>query len=203
VEAVAAGDEVAFDLVVGAVLLVAHRRLAAVEVVQAHVRCLVDRGRPCARAGFHQVARQFGLAVGGDHLAAGEAVHVDGVPRPEHQLDAVVDDAFAVTRSADAGFAQQVHGDLLQDAGADAAQHVVAALALDDDVVDAGLVQQLAEQQAGGAGADDRDLGAHGGCLLSPSLGALRPPARGSGRRGGLCDHCAPARSSRNAPEPR
>ena len=29
----------------------------------------------------------------------------------------------------------------------------------------AGLVQELAEEQAGGAGADDGDLGAHGGIL--------------------------------------
>ena len=34
--------------------------------------------------------------------------------------------------------------------------------ALDDHVVDAGLVQQLAEQQAGRTGADDGDLRSHG-----------------------------------------
>ena len=53
--------------------------------------------------------------------------------------------------------------DLLEHAGADAAEHVVAGLALEDDGVDAGLVQQLAEQQARRAGADDRDLGSRGG----------------------------------------
>jgi hypothetical protein len=51
---------------------------------------------------------------------------------------------------AHAGRVQQVDADLLQDAGADAAQHVVAAHALDDHGVDAGLVQQLAQQQPGG-----------------------------------------------------
>ncbi|MCY1556863.1 hypothetical protein D9M68_936600 [compost metagenome] len=83
----------------------------------------------------------------------------------KHQLDAVVHRAFGLHALAHAGLGQQVHRDLLQDAGADAAQHIVAALALDDDVVDAGLVQQLAEQQAGRAGADDGDLGSH---VLSP-----------------------------------
>ena len=50
---------------------------------------------------------------------------------------------------------------LLEHAGADAAEHVVGAALLDDDGVDAGLVQQRAEQQARGPGADDRDLGSH------------------------------------------
>ena len=49
---------------------------------------------------------------------------------------------------------------LLEHAGADAAEHVFGAAPLEDHVVDAGLVQQRAEQQARGAGADDRDLGA-------------------------------------------
>ena len=38
---------------------------------------------------------------------------------------------------------------------------VFAGLPLEDDVVDAVLVQELAEQQPRGAGADDGDLGAH------------------------------------------
>ena len=54
---------------------------------------------------------------------------------------------------------EQVDRDLLEHAGADAAEHVVGAALLEDDVVDAGLGQQGAEQQAGRAGADDRDLG--------------------------------------------
>ena len=69
--------------------------------------------------------------------------------------------AFCLHPLAHTGLGQEVHRDLLQNASPDAAQHRVAALALDDDVVDAGLVQQLAEQQAGGASADDRNLGTH------------------------------------------
>jgi hypothetical protein len=46
-------------------------------------------------------------------------------------------------RGTDAGFVEQVDRHLLQHAGADAAQHVVGAALLDDDVVDAGAVQQL------------------------------------------------------------
>ena len=50
----------------------------------------------------------------------------------------------------------------LDHAGADAAEHVLAGLPLQNDVVDAVLMQELAEQQSRRAGPDDGDLGAHG-----------------------------------------
>jgi len=90
-------------------------------------------------------------------------VHVDAMARPlEQQFDAFVRQAFGLGARIDAGARQQIHRHLFEHAGADAAQHVVAALAFDDDVVDACLEKQLAEQKAGGACADDGDLGAHG-----------------------------------------
>ena len=87
----------------------------------------------------------------------------------EGQPDAIVHQALAVHALAHARLVEQVDADLLQHAGADTAEHIVGAALLEHDVVDAGLVQQLAEQQAGRAGADDDDLGAAGkghGCLL-------------------------------------
>ena len=67
---------------------------------------------------------------------------------PNADLDAVVHQALAVHARADAGLVEQVHGALLDHAGADAAEHVLAGLPLEDDVVDAVRVQQLAEQQS-------------------------------------------------------
>ena len=61
---------------------------------------------------------------------------------------------------------------LLEHAGADAAEHVVGAALLEDDGVDAGLVQQRAEQQPGRAGADDRDLDFHA-CPFTAAVGGL------------------------------
>ena len=58
------------------------------------------------------------------------------------------------------GLVKQVHADLLQHAGTNAAEHVVGALALDQDGIDAGLVKQLPEQQTGRAAANDGYLGA-------------------------------------------
>ncbi len=95
-------------------------------------------------------------------MAAGERLEVDAVQRAaERQLGAVVAQALGVHALAHAGAFQQVHRRLLEDAGADAAEHVVGAALLDDHGGDAGSVQQRAQQEAGRAGADDGDLGAH------------------------------------------
>jgi len=55
----------------------------------------------------------------------------------------------------DADLFQQADRALFQHAGADPRQHVIAVLALQDDVVDADTMQQLSEQHAGRPRADD------------------------------------------------
>ena len=119
---------------------------------------------PCASAGSGAarglVARDLGLTVHHDLLAAGQRLHVDAVALAlEQHVKAAVQEALLVHARAHAGFVEQVHADLLKHAGADAGQHVVWALTLDQDGVNAGLVKQLPEQQAGRAAADDGDLG--------------------------------------------
>ena len=76
----------------------------------------------------------------------------------EAQLDAVVDDALAVEPLAEPHPPQQVDRALLQHAGAHALLDVLARAGLEDHVVDPGLVQELPEDEAGRAGADDADL---------------------------------------------
>ena len=79
----------------------------------------------------------------------------------ETQLDAVMDDALAVSRSADADLRQQIDGSLLEHAGPDALLDVLAAARLEDDGVDALQVQQVREHETRRPGADDRYLRAH------------------------------------------
>ncbi len=62
-----------------------------------------------------------------------------------------MDQAFGVHALTDARFTQQVGHALFQDTGADARKDVIGVLALDDDVVDAGTLQQLTQQQPGRA----------------------------------------------------
>ena len=62
-------------------------------------------------------------------------------------LHAVMHETVGMHAGADPGLVEQVHRDPLDHAGTDAAEHMVGGLPFQDDVVDAILVQELAEQQ--------------------------------------------------------
>jgi hypothetical protein len=55
----------------------------------------------------------------------------------EGEFDAMMHKPFAVGARAGADLVEQRHGAFLEQAGADAAEHVLARLALENDVVDA------------------------------------------------------------------
>ncbi len=160
--AVAAGDEFAVETLAAVVRAPGDEGAAAVEAADGHLLRRVDGFESGRGARLHQVARQFGLAIDEHRGAASERAQVDVVALAvDQQLEAVVDQSLASHARADAHLLKQVGGDLLEDSGADAAPHVFGGLALDDDVVDAGLVEQLSEQQARRPRADDGDLGTH------------------------------------------
>jgi hypothetical protein len=162
VKTVAPRDEVARNLVFLAVLAKAHPRLGIPEIVEAHVLDLVDRRGSRRGPRLHEVAGDLGLAVH-HHGLAGEGAKVDAMAHAAvADLRAVVDEPLAVHAGPDPGLIEQGDRTLLDDAGADAAEHVIGALRLEDDVVDARLEQKLAEQEAGRPGTDDGNLGPHG-----------------------------------------
>jgi hypothetical protein len=72
-----------------------------------------------------------------------------------------VNHALALQPLADAGFDEEPHGSVLEDAGADALLDVLAASILEDDGLDPLELQQVAEEQPGGPRPDDSDLSAH------------------------------------------
>jgi hypothetical protein len=76
----------------------------------------------------------------------------------EAEVEAVVDGAFALEAVADAGGDHGVDGALFEHAGADGGFDGVAGAALDDDAVNTLEVQEVGEEKAGGAGADDAYL---------------------------------------------
>jgi hypothetical protein len=105
------------------------------------------------------------LGVDGDGLA-GQLGEVDAVAAAvEGQLETVVQGAFGAHALADAGLVQDVHRALFEHAGADRGFDLGPGARFEHDRFDALQVQQVGKQQAGRAGADDGDLGAHG---LSP-----------------------------------
>jgi hypothetical protein len=79
----------------------------------------------------------------------------------ELEVDAAVRDSLRGHPRADARVAQQVRDTLLEHARADAMLAVLAAPRFEDDGLDPLQLEQPAECQAGGAGADDPDLRPH------------------------------------------
>ena len=128
---------------------------------------------PLPVARLHQIAGEFGLSV--DHDGPpGEAGEVDAQPAAaESETEAAMHQPFRMQPAGDAGPFGEPDETLLQYAGADAAEHMVARLPLEDQRFDAGEPEQPAEQQSGRACPDDRDLCAHGSLLPRP--GALDP----------------------------
>ena len=162
-KAVAPGDEVAGNLKRLAVFLEPDTGLCRVKVQHLHLAGLVIAGQASLGAGVHQVAGDLGLAVHHHFLAVRvrSQIHPVALPRKQH-VKAAVHQAVAVHARAHTGLIEQVHGGLLQHPGADAAQHIVRRLALHNHRVDAGLVQELPQQQACRARADDGHLGTKG-----------------------------------------
>ena len=161
-EAVAAGDDVAAQLVVGSLVAEADARPLALEVVQRDVVDLEAQLAAGLQPRGDEVLDHLLLAVDGDRPPAGELGEVDAVPAPvEAQLEAVVDEALAVQALGDAGRVEQVDGRLLEHAGAHARLDVLARARLEDDRLDAPQVQQVGQQQPGRTGPHDPDLGVH------------------------------------------
>src|SRR5262249_20704825 len=181
VNPVAAGDEIAFDLVVAAVVVEAHAGMR-VDAVKADIVGLVHALRARGSSRIHQVLRDLGLAVYDDLLAAGEAGEIDAVARAREQdVEPLVDQPLAHQARRHARALEHADHPLLEHARAEASEDVLAAAALDDDGVDPREVEQLAEKQARGAGADDGDLNAHGSTVLPARLRSpSRSPTRAS-----------------------
>jgi hypothetical protein len=113
----------------------------------------------------------LGLAVNRDDLA-GQLAKINALPpSAKADRDAVMHETLAMEPFADAGAVEQTDRPVLDQAGADAAQHIFAAALLENDVGDAVDLKQLPEEQAGRAGADDRDLGSHDVCPARDAVG--------------------------------
>ena len=169
-EAVAADDVVALQDVLAALVPEADARAVGVGVLDGQRLRLEQQRAALRELEGDEVLADLGLGVDHHGPAAGEGGEVDAVALPvEAQLDAVVAQPLAVHALPGAGRAQHVDRALLQDPGALALLDVGAVAALQDDRVDAGVVEQPGEEEAGGAGSDDADGGAHRASLRSRS----------------------------------
>src|ERR1700754_4746653 len=122
--------------------------MIGVEIVRLDVGGFIDRGETGRLARVHQIERHFGLAVD-HHGPAGGRVHVDAMSRSaEGELDAMMYQALATGARPGTDFVEQVDRSLFKQAGANAAEHIVRRLSLQNDVVDSVAVKQLPEQQS-------------------------------------------------------
>ena len=92
-------------------------------------------------------------------------------------------ESVVVHASAGACLVEEIDCDLLDDAGADAAEHMLAGVPLDDDIVDPLVMQELAEQKAGRAGADNDNLCPHGSPFGMTLHGTMTNDGNNSGFR--------------------
>ena len=170
VEAVAAGDDVAFERLVPALVLEMDRRPLAVEAVDVR-RLGLEQDRAAARQPRRdQILHHLLLAIDRDDLARRQHRQVDvDDAAAEADVEPRVGHALAMQPLAGAELVHQVDGALLQHAGAHAALDVVAAARLQHDAVDAGALQQQRQEQPGRTGADDPDLRAHRSALATAS----------------------------------
>jgi len=102
------------------------------------------------------------LRVNGDAFASGEFAEVNAMAAAvEAQLDAAVFEALAAEAFADAEFVHELDGVVFEEAGADPLFDVLAAVEFEDDGVDGETIEEEREEEAGGSGANNGDLGAH------------------------------------------
>ena len=161
-EAVAAGDHVAAQLLLGAVVAEADAGRVGLDARDGDVLDLVEQRAAGGEAGVGQVGDDLLLPIDGDRRATGELGQVDAVADAvEAQLEALVHEPLALEPLAQPGGLEQVDRALLEHAGAHALLDVVAAARLEHDRLDAVAGEQVAEEQAGRPAADDADLGAH------------------------------------------
>ena len=143
------------------IFLVAHHGFGAVKIMHADVFGFINGGQTSGASGRHQIPRHLGLAVGSHDFATRELFNINPMAfATKDQLNTVVDNAFSADPSAHAGLVQHRNGGLLQNAGTNAPQHVLGALAFDDDGVNTCFMKQLTEQQPRRTSAYDGDLGA-------------------------------------------
>src|SRR5690606_33964918 len=74
---------------------------------------------------------------------------------------AVMDDALGVEAPADLGPLHAVERALFKHPGTDPAQHIVCALALQDEIVDPSEVQKPTQHQSSRSCSDNHNIGAH------------------------------------------
>ena len=161
VEAVAAREDVALELVVATLVREGEARPVGRQVVNGDVACLEEERQPTLDARGDQVLDDLRLAVDHDRASGQLAERHVVTLALELEVDPVVHDPLALEPGAGADLAKEVGVPLLDHAGADPLLAVLAASRLDDDRLDPLGLEDPRQGEAGRPGADDADPGLH------------------------------------------
>jgi hypothetical protein len=167
-EAVAAGDEIAAQLMIDSVGPVGQSRPVHPDVMQGDVRRLPDNRSIAGQARRNQVLHHLALAVDRDGLARQPGQVDSEAPAVHSELDPLVDQPLAVQALGDAGLFQKLDSAVLQNAGTDASLDVSTRPVLEDDALDPVQFQQACQQQSCRSRADDPHLRALLTCHSRP-----------------------------------
>ena len=174
-EAVAAGDDVAREHVLGAFVREADARTLALEIVDGDVGDLEHERKVRVQAEVDEVLHDLRLSVDDDRPPAREVAQRDPVAFAlELQLDAVVDDPLALQPLPRAGVDEEVGDRLLEHTRSQALLDVLLAAVLEHDRLDALAVQEVREGETSRPGADDADLRAHQSEPVGPTSSRTR-----------------------------
>ena len=173
--AVAAGDDVALEHVLGALVREADAGTLALEIADGDVGDLEQERKVCVEAEADEVLHDLRLSVDDDCPPAGEVAQRDPVALAvELELDAVVDDPLALQPLSRAGVDEEVGDRLLEHARPQALLDVLPAAVLEHDRLDALAVQEVREGETSRPGADDADLRPHQSELVCPTSSSTR-----------------------------
>ena len=167
VETVTTRDHIGAQPAFGSRVAIGDDRLVSLQSVDGHASHSNCSGAPESDPRLDQIFGHLGLPVD-RHRSSGQLVHRDAMVGPvEAQVDPPVDQALALQPLTDARFDERVARALLKDAGSDPRLAVGTAPSLDDHRLHTMPVQEMAQQQTGRPGADDRDLRARWICHRS------------------------------------
>ena len=142
-----------------AAVLKSHARSAGLQVVNPNLLHLEKDFAARRDPRVDQILHNFVLCVHANG-PAGKRMQVDAMSTAiKAEFDPAMNQAFAAHALADARFVQQIHGALFQHARANAILDMFASLGLYDDALNARKMQKLGQDESGGSGSDDRNLG--------------------------------------------
>src|SRR5262249_48157151 len=137
-------------------------RQRTVEIVNADMIDFEQKRSARVQAGLHEVFDHLVLGVHGDGAPTGQLGHVDVMtPAGEAEMNPALSQSLPLQPLSDTSLHHQVDRGLLQHSRPHTAFDVVPVSDLEDDTFDPFEMEEMSQHQAGGAGADDRDLGAH------------------------------------------